>query len=659
MKIRIFFITVMFLTSAIAIAQQDTLPKISKIKYGVNVGWIVDSRALSRGSYVHFTMEKGQSFFSIGPTFGNNKDLKATYHDWYYYNKSHYNNKTYSLNGFRAVYQVTPNPARKVFQSYIHNEFIFHYYSDKGTTQQVYNDLIWGGYLPTATSYRHHQTIIGDYLGWGCKVKLPYHFYVNQSVAIGISRFTTTQTYDISSYNRKYSYYNYNVLLKIGVGHTFDYKLKPIKLKRQPLQKDLDALIANDIAKIDAPKKQPTIKLPKKVKEKQPKSKPVWGCNVGVFYVPDKFFNYYTQLTLNQGKNYFALGPVFGNYSVGIEGYVYNNYVEKVPVLTGFNAVYERTLFPKRQVDMGFHYDFMYQMFSGSGNNYNNPYNAQIKYVNNYIGWTFKEYLNGNVYLNQVVGLGALYHQWNTDYSNNSSRNDKGSMLEPGLLLKFGIGYKFASKPVFELPPEHRYKKDSIPNKAVWGINIGSALYTYTNNLPAYANITLEKGKNAFELGILTSKIDFYGGHYYDYYYYGSVTPPSNKYTITGVNIVYQRFPKLYKKRHKFYFQNLLTATHVSFNGTRNIVQSYIPMVIKSSNYNAQETIVMDYIGYGCKVNLFNNFYLDQCIGIGMGYGSSKISYDGYSDNIGHYTHGSFLLKLGIGYRFEKKMKKI
>lgn len=459
MRIYVFYSIILFSVTITGIAQEDTLPKISKIKYGVNIGAVSSHEVVSRGTYAHFTMEKGQIFFSIGPTFGNKKDLGAAYHDYYYKPNS------YSLNGIRAVYQVSPNPARKVFQSYIHNELFFHYYSDKGKTQEVFTDVIQHTWLTSATSYNHQQTIVGNYLGWGFKLKLPYHFYINNAIALGISHFTTTQTYGISSYNSHFSYYNYDVLLKIGVGHTFDYKLQPIKLKRQAKEKpDLDSLITADIISMDVPQ----------------------------------------------------------------------------------NKLFDRK--PK----------------------------------------------------------------------------------EP--------------KPVRVKQPKPHYKNDTLPNKAVWGINVG-AYSNFSDVFPTYVNVTLEKGKNAFELGLITSNISFA-------YSYG--LPVSNKYGLTGANFVYQRFPKQYNKRNKFYFQNMLAATCVSYSGIQKIYNYYPAYYL--SQYKAEETTVINYLSYGCKVNFLKNFYLDQCIGFGIGYVSASVNYDSvYPNQSNKGAAATFLFKLGIGYRFNKE----
>ena len=605
------------------------------MKYGVNIGGIADNLSKT-GTYAHFTREKGQSFFSIGPTFGNKKDLGHLYHDRNYYSN------TYSINGFRAVYQVSPNPARKVFQSYIHNEFVFHYYSDKGITPTVYSANYGSIDIPNYTRYYNRQVVIGNYLGWGFNLKLPGHFYINQSVALGIVNYANNNTYEISSYNRKFNYFDYTYMFKTGIGHTFDYKLKPI-FKTNKQKKDFDSVIDSDIANMDA--------------EQPKKTKLVWGTNVGVFNMGNDIINSYANLTLNHGKNYYALGVTYGNYDISNYGNIYKNGNLAVP-FTGINAVYERTLFPNRRIDMGFHYDFIYQTFGGSGlgaitqisggtaYTYYVPYYTKLKYIKNYISYTFKEYVFGNFYLNQSLGLGIIYHKWHIDYPDNASHNQKAHNAELGLLLKFGIGYKFATKPVFEKRIKKYYKKDSIPNKAAWGINVG--IYSPVIAKPSlYTNITFEKGKNALELGILTGEIAIKS------LYYNYLT--SNKYGVTGINIVYQRFTKLYNRHRKFYFQNWLSCNYISFSGTQNIYYPYNPPVVMSYNYNVQETIFADILGYGCKVNIFKHFFIDQCFGLGITrYASIYRNDKGANDNV-TITEPAFLFKLGIGYRFNKE----
>lgn len=154
-----FLLVLLFYSANICLGQTDSIAK-QKIVLGINIGIINDGRA-ELGCYPNFTMEKGQSFFSLGPIIGLKKKIYSNPWDNFYF----YSGK-YALTGFNAVFQISPSTKKKIFQSYFQNELIFHYYIDNNTTNLVYTNQ-GVELLPAPIPYKTHQMVIGDYIGWG------------------------------------------------------------------------------------------------------------------------------------------------------------------------------------------------------------------------------------------------------------------------------------------------------------------------------------------------------------------------------------------------------------------------------------------------------------------------------------------------------------
>lgn len=167
--------------------------------------------------YADFTIEKRKSYAAIGPIAG--KTVKMDY--WYDRGRSI---KKYSLNGFHLVYQINPNPKAKRFDFYFQYEFIFLYYIDKGTTENMYKYS--SQYYPLTLSYKSHQSEIENTIGYGFKFKFFKNFYLNQNIGIGIAYNAISINYGDYRFNSSRHYYELIPGLNIGVGYKFDKKLK-------------------------------------------------------------------------------------------------------------------------------------------------------------------------------------------------------------------------------------------------------------------------------------------------------------------------------------------------------------------------------------------------------------------------------------------------
>ncbi len=163
--------------------------------------------------YAHFTYEKRKSFFAFGPVIG--QKLRISWE-----NDSYPVSGQYRLNGFHFVYQLNPFSKKKRLGFYFQNEFLFHYYTDKGV-DKVY-ETIQHQWIPAIKSYKSHQTDISDYIGFGFKEKFLKNFYLNQSLGIGIGGSSRVADFGDINYNRNNQYYWAGLMLKIGLGYTFD-----------------------------------------------------------------------------------------------------------------------------------------------------------------------------------------------------------------------------------------------------------------------------------------------------------------------------------------------------------------------------------------------------------------------------------------------------
>lgn len=450
------------------------------IVLGVNAGTVLGSQGV--GAYSNFTMEKGHSHFEVGPVFGSKKNLRHAYHDYYFYSGN------FTLTSLNAVYQISLNPKRKIFQSYFQNEFFFHYFIDNNTTEGVYTNLGFV-FLPTAMPYKAHQTILGDFLGWGFKVKFLNNFYVNQSIGIGMEYYSSVLNYEDKSYNRKDQYFRPGVILKLGLGYKFDYKLKPLSTGAFKKKNSIISYSAFSPEQLDSIISNSAIST----RQIDPLSSPkiIFGFNIGI--MPSyqwEGLDYYALFTLEKGKNLFSGGPIIGQ-KAEINNHD-NHSFNGIYGLTGFNIVYQRNPNPNHKkfgVDLFFQHEFILRHYNDQGTSYVNDHNTSVfqfyksrqSDIQGYLGYGCKEKLFKNFYLNQSIGIGIIYRSTVINYEDtkyNSNEHDTGL----GLLLKMGIGYKFdyKTKPYSAIPIVQR---DSIKQTDSFaseknilrvGINIGA-----------------------------------------------------------------------------------------------------------------------------------------------------------------------------------------
>src|ERR1035437_875880 len=215
-------ILLLLVTANICYGQKDTItPK--NIILGANTGIMIHGHAYAFDYFGHFTIEKGKSFLAIGPVIG----LKLKPTNGYDYNPV---DGQYQLNGLHIVYQLNPNPKGKRFDFYFLNEFMFLYYTDKGVLPFYYLNSYYN-YIPVYKSYKFHQTDLEDYIGYGFKVKFLKNFYVNQNIGIGIIYTSSVIDYGDVDYNRSNHSFEPSIILKLGLGYTFNNKLKTATIK--------------------------------------------------------------------------------------------------------------------------------------------------------------------------------------------------------------------------------------------------------------------------------------------------------------------------------------------------------------------------------------------------------------------------------------------
>lgn len=650
-----FLLVLLFYSANICLGQTDSIAK-QKIVLGINIGIINDGRA-ELGCYPNFTMEKGQSFFSLGPIIGLKKKIYSNPWDNFYF----YSGK-YALTGFNAVFQISPSTKKKIFQSYFQNELIFHYYIDNNTTNLVYTNQ-GVELLPAPIPYKTHQMVIGDYIGWGFKVKLLQNFSVNQSIGMGIEYYSTVQDYGDINYNRNDKYFRPGLILKVGLGYKFDCKLKPVpafslKKKKSKISyaafspEQLDSISSNSA---NSSRHPDSIASPKMI----------FGFNFGI--MPSyqwEGFDYYAHFTMEKGKNTFSGGPVIGQ-KAGIN-YYSSHYLTGVYALTGLNLVYQRNPNPDHKkfgVDLFFQHEFILRNYKDKGKSYVNDHNIQVAQsyksrqtdIQAYAGYGIKEKLFKNFYLNQRIGFGVIYRSTVINYENTKyNSNDHNTQL--AILLKMGIGYKFdyKSKPYSATSIVQRdsiKQTDSFdPKKSRLrvGINIGTLPSYQWEGLDFFTQFTIDKGKNFLAIGPVIGLKLIMKNLYYDHV--------SEQYGLTGLYFVYQRNTKLSGDKFDFYFQNEFMFHHYTDKGNYlTWLGSNTPIV---RYYESEQTYIEDYIGCGVKIKFLKNFYLDQSFGIGIKYNTAVIEYEDPAFNKSDkLTHPSATLKMALGYTFGNKLK--
>ena len=217
MKLKTLLIILILGSTDICFGQTDTITH-KKFIFGVSMGTMNSIEPESFDYYSHFTIEKGGSFFAIGPVIGNKLKIQR-----YYLNSV---SSVYQLSGLHAVYQLNPNTKGKRFNFYFQNEFIFLYHTDKGVNY-VYIPNSYNSF-PVPRSYKSHETGIADFIGYGFKVQFLKNFYLNQSIGIGVVYNYSKADYGDISLNYTEHGFQPGLILKLGLGYIFNKKLKPV-----------------------------------------------------------------------------------------------------------------------------------------------------------------------------------------------------------------------------------------------------------------------------------------------------------------------------------------------------------------------------------------------------------------------------------------------
>ena len=107
--------------------------------------------------------------------------------------------------------------------------------SDKGI-HQIFEPIPFSNqYVPVDKTYKSHRTDIADFIGYGFKVKFLKNFYLNQSIGIGIRYYSSVSDYEDTKYSSYQKDTELGVLLKLGLGYTFDYKIKKLNNEKDIL----------------------------------------------------------------------------------------------------------------------------------------------------------------------------------------------------------------------------------------------------------------------------------------------------------------------------------------------------------------------------------------------------------------------------------------
>lgn len=200
--------------SAIPIVQRDSIKQTDSfasekniLRVGINIGAMPSYQWEGLDYYAHFTIEKGRNFVAVGPVIGLKLKMENNY--------SQQVSEQYGLTGFYAVYQRYTKPRGKRFDFYFQNEFLFHYYTDKGiyTTGHPNSPMVW--------SYKSEQKDIQDYIGYGVKIKFLKNFYVDQSFGLGIKYTTTVIDYEDPAFNKAEKGSLPSAKIKMAFGYTF------------------------------------------------------------------------------------------------------------------------------------------------------------------------------------------------------------------------------------------------------------------------------------------------------------------------------------------------------------------------------------------------------------------------------------------------------
>lgn len=190
-------------------------------------------------------------------------------------------------------------------------------------------------------------------------------------------------------------------------------------------------------------------------------------------------------------------------------------------------------------------------------------------------------------------------------------------------------------------------QSDSITqNKNIYGVNLGCVLYGAMHSLDYYSNFSVERKKHCFAFGPIIG-LNLRLVKDYDIY------PITGNYKINGLHLIYQKNPNTKGKVFDFYFQNECIARYYTNNGATDW---YISSPPPYTPYKGRLIEFADYIGYGFKMKFLKNFYINQSIGVGITYRKTVIEYavDGYDINKKE-TQPSFIIKMGLGYNFNRK----
>jgi hypothetical protein len=202
---RLIFIILILLATEYCIGQTDTC-ETKKIIFGITACAFTSYAIPGINYYGPFTIDKGKSSFTIGPIIGPKWKLNS---DYIYALPT---SSQIGIYGFCLDYQLFPQKKCKIFDYFVQDQLVFHYYKDKSIDNEYPND-----------SYQSYLLNIVDYIGGGYKINFLKRFYFIQSVGVGfIYHHLSINFSKLSDHNNEGCYMD--LITNIGLGYKFDFK---------------------------------------------------------------------------------------------------------------------------------------------------------------------------------------------------------------------------------------------------------------------------------------------------------------------------------------------------------------------------------------------------------------------------------------------------
>ncbi|MCP9765609.1 hypothetical protein [Lacihabitans soyangensis] len=208
-------ITFLFFTTFLCSAQKESTSKKKVLGLRVGVGLLSVNDSFNYN--LNMSIEKGKSYFAIGPVFGEPIETDYNSHN-------DISDKELWLNGISFVYQRNPNPKGKRFDFYFQYTFGYFYNSDKG--KFWYYPPIYGSINQKFNNYDFQKSIFASTIGYGFKCKIFQNLYLFQDFGMGAGYTSLTINYDDTKSDINRKYFDPTIGLNLGLEYKFDKKIR-------------------------------------------------------------------------------------------------------------------------------------------------------------------------------------------------------------------------------------------------------------------------------------------------------------------------------------------------------------------------------------------------------------------------------------------------